>query len=207
MSGTALQTVSFENLSGTTYSYFNILEVTNGSLGGITFSTNIVVNGLFNHNLNVFNLLGSNNVFIDYDGDDLLDFADDYPLLPRSLDLDNDGVSFGNDNCPSVFNPAQLNFDADNLGDACDLDDDNDGMADIWEVQYGLNPLDASDAMLDLDNDGVNNLAEFKADTDPSIKNISTSQRIAVQYTLQMMMNKKKSINKFPAYLIPHAKN
>lgn len=47
-------------------------------------------------------------------------------------------------------------------------DSDNDGMSDIWEIQYGLNPIDANDALLDLDNDNAANLNEFLAATDPN---------------------------------------
>ena len=45
-------------------------------------------------------------------------------------DKDGDGIPDGLDNCPSVFNPGQLDFDLDSQGDACDLDDDNDLVAD-----------------------------------------------------------------------------
>ena len=34
------------------------------------------------------------------------------------------------DNCPFVANPNQANTDSDAQGDACDVDDDNDGAAD-----------------------------------------------------------------------------
>ena len=40
-------------------------------------------------------------------------------------------------------------------------------MPDAWEVLYGLDPLNPSDATLDPDNDGVSNLSEFTAGTHP----------------------------------------
>jgi hypothetical protein len=40
-------------------------------------------------------------------------------------------------------------------------------MADGWERQYGLNPDDPADATQDKDGDGVNNLAEYRAGTNP----------------------------------------
>ncbi len=46
-------------------------------------------------------------------------------------------------------------------------DDDNDGMPDVWETQYELDPL-TDDASQDPDGDGYSNLEEYKADTDPS---------------------------------------
>ena len=36
------------------------------------------------------------------------------------VDTDNDSVADVNDNCPTVANPDQLNWDSDGLGDACD---------------------------------------------------------------------------------------
>jgi hypothetical protein len=49
-----------------------------------------------------------------------------------------------------------------------DLNDtDNDGMPDTWEQRYGLNPLDPTDATLDPDHDGLTNLEEYQAGTDP----------------------------------------
>lgn len=59
-------------------------------------------------------------------------------LSPRSgwfyrlpLDSDNDGVPDAWDNCPTVPNEEQKNSDgADDGGDVCDLDDDNDGIPD-----------------------------------------------------------------------------
>ncbi len=59
-------------------------------------------------------------------------------------------------------------FDNDGIPDEIDTDDDNDGMPDAFEELYGLNPLDASDASVDLDSDGLTNLEEYQLGTDPT---------------------------------------
>ncbi|QSP93684.1 hypothetical protein LPB19_10760 [Marinobacter salinisoli] len=46
-------------------------------------------------------------------------------------------------------------------------DSDGDGMSDEWELQYGLDPNDPSDAGQDSDGDGLSNLDEFLALTSP----------------------------------------
>ena len=40
-------------------------------------------------------------------------------------------------------------------------------MPDRWERQMGLDPHDARDANLDPDGDGLTNLEEYRAGTDP----------------------------------------
>ena len=47
-------------------------------------------------------------------------------------------------------------------------DTDSDGMPDAWESQYDLNMNDSSDATEDKDNDGMSNLDEYNAGTDPT---------------------------------------
>jgi Bacterial TSP3 repeat len=46
-------------------------------------------------------------------------------------------------------------------------DTDLDGIPDVWEITFGLNPNDPSDAALDSDGDGRSNRAEYLAGTDP----------------------------------------
>ena len=47
-------------------------------------------------------------------------------------------------------------------------DTDKDGMPNVWEIQFGLNPNDAQDATKDVDNDGLNNLNEYQYGTNPT---------------------------------------
>jgi hypothetical protein len=47
-------------------------------------------------------------------------------------------------------------------------DTDADGMPDSWERFYGLDPLNAADAVLDMDGDGYSNLDELNYVGDPS---------------------------------------
>ena len=49
------------------------------------------------------------------------------------------------------------------------LDSDGDGMPDDFETLHHLNPLDPSDASLDLDGDGATNWQEFYSGTDPGL--------------------------------------
>jgi type II secretory pathway pseudopilin PulG len=46
-------------------------------------------------------------------------------------------------------------------------DYDNDGLLNEWEDTFGFNKYDPSDATIDSDGDGMSNIAEFTASTDP----------------------------------------
>ena len=46
-------------------------------------------------------------------------------------------------------------------------DSDSDGMDDVWELRYELQPLDPTDATKDPDEDGFTNLEEYQAGADP----------------------------------------
>lgn len=49
------------------------------------------------------------------------------------------------------------------------LDADGDLIPDDWEVEVGLDPADSADALMDYDQDGLVNLAEFTHGGDPYV--------------------------------------
>ena len=49
-------------------------------------------------------------------------------------DADGDGIEDAKDNCVDVANPEQTNTDDDSMGDACDMDDDNDDVPDTRDA-------------------------------------------------------------------------
>jgi len=111
---------------------------------------------------------------VDTDGDGIGDVADpdddnngildeDEGVVPTPIanDADLDGVDDGVDNCPVNFNPAQTDTDGDTEGDACDADDDGDGVDDVNDAF----PLDI-DESVDTDGDGTGDVADIDADND-----------------------------------------
>jgi len=71
-------------------------------------------------------------------------------------------------------------------------DTDEDGMFDSWEEKYNLNPNDPSDADEDPDFDGLSNLEEFLAGTDPHDKASKPSEEDK-EITSQLLPPKKSS--------------
>ncbi len=105
----------------------------------------------------------------------------DYTIVTRAQDTDSDG---------------------DGIKDVVDNDNDNDGIPDDWEIQHGLNPLANSDANGDLDGDGVSNLEEYKAGTnptDPNSKptiNLNPSEGITYEDSTQTILSTAKGTSR-----------
>ncbi|MCT8872714.1 choice-of-anchor U domain-containing protein [Shewanella xiamenensis] len=138
-----------------------------------------------------------NNADPDDDNDGVNDAQDAFPLDPNeSVDTDKDGI--GNNADPDddgdSVNDAQDAFpldpnesvdtDKDGIGNNADADDDNDGMPDAWELENGLNPLDATDANKDLDQDGRSNLDEFLQNSNPQKDDVAPVVNVPANVSL-----------------------
>jgi len=134
----------------------------------------------------------------DSDKDGILDSDDNCPNTANSTQLNTDNDQQGNacdndDDNDNVIdtedafpldNSESIDSDNDGIGNNADLDDDNDKMPDSWEIAHGLNPLDSSDAQKDPDNDGLTNLEEYQAGTDPMQANTNNIIYIINHYLL-----------------------
>ncbi|MCK5559259.1 MAG: right-handed parallel beta-helix repeat-containing protein [Thermoplasmata archaeon] len=81
-------------------------------------------------------------------------------------DSDGDGYEDEIDVFPDDAN-EWVDTDSDGVGNNNDTDDDNDGMPDEWELKYGFDPVNKTDADCDFDNDNCSNIEEYQDKTDP----------------------------------------
>lgn len=95
--------------------------------------------------------------------------ADEFPYDPNH-DSDADGVFNPDDAFPLDPNES-IDTDNDGIGNNTDQDDDNDTMPDNFEIEFGFDPLDPTDAAQDADGDGITNAEEFANGTDPTVAN------------------------------------
>jgi PKD repeat protein len=125
------------------------------------------------------------NEWADSDEDGIGDNLDKFPIDGTQWN-DTDGDGYGDNpdgNNPDRFplDPTEWSdLDRDGVGDNSDADPNNpenrgiiikdtdgDGLADSWEIFYGLNPTNSSDSMIDSDGDLLTNLEEFEIGTNP----------------------------------------
>ena len=108
--------------------------------------------------------------------DDDADLVENYNDLCLTVPSVNPGENFDNDGdgiagANGAGTPGTPQHD-NSGGDVCDLDDDNDGMPDAFEITNGLDPFDDTDAAQDADGDGITNLQEYIDGTNVNFANL-----------------------------------
>ncbi|MFW9786096.1 MAG: right-handed parallel beta-helix repeat-containing protein [Candidatus Thorarchaeota archaeon] len=89
--------------------------------------------------------------------------------MPDDWEIDNNLNPFFDDAGWDHDSDDLFNIDEYRIGtDPSNPDSDFDSIYDGWEVHFGLDPLNASDALMDLDSDSLTNLQEFEIGTDPT---------------------------------------
>ena len=118
---------------------------------------------------------GTDPMLADTDSDGISDFTECFSgnksTDPTRFDTDGDGLSDGEEiNGIVVGNTRYFTHPA-------KFDTDGDGLPDGWELKHHLNPLSVyvnginggeKEVLVDLDHDGLNTLAEYQMQTDPT---------------------------------------
>jgi len=123
----------------------------------------------------------TNPLMADTDEDGLNDFFEinTSNSSPLRADTDNDGLTDAEEVNDYFTDPNAADTDGDGLSDYAEVSvhatnplsgaTDSDAMPAKWEVDNSLDATDPADAAQDADTDGLNNLGEYQAATDPNV--------------------------------------
>lgn len=120
--------------------------------------------------------LSNNNEIVRYDAQRLIDSRIRLDYWPRAMatnDRDELIVLMQNDQlvwyAADWQRSSSINFRGNRIESFPQVDSDADGLPDWWELRHGLAIADVSDAVLDVDGDGLSALEEYIVDTDPAL--------------------------------------
>ena len=150
--------ITLNVLNGYTYAIYIVPNNTHDRLGGVSTS--------YTSDSPVFSYIDSNTVSVTMTGNSneysSFTFSNGQKIKLILASSDTATVP-ANASCSTI---VESDFDNDGIPDSIDTDDDNDGISDILELINKLNPLDASDAQEDADDDGMSNSIEISLGSD-----------------------------------------
>ena len=153
---TGVDTSTTIDVTSSTY-FWGVISSSDGKFTKLQFDQD----GFANYDAQMDEL--SYGISEDYDGDGVLNDADNCPYVANAdqADSDEDGVGDACDNCVDDSNSNQEDDDSDGVGDACDncpneanadqTDSDADGVGDACDICVD----DADPLQTDTDSDGV----------------------------------------------------
>ncbi|MGZ0709522.1 InlB B-repeat-containing protein [Coraliomargarita sp. W4R53] len=121
--------------------------------------------GFFHNGFDIEGELGDR---VQFEGASAVFMIVDVDYTNHTITLDADATWTNGQGVSLAYNGSAPDLGAFEFSSSVELDTDADGIPDVWEAFYGLDSEDINDALLDADLDGMSNLDEYIAGTDPT---------------------------------------